>query len=78
MTSSQRGLDEMQITVLMGLRKAPKTKSCFQKICFRWMGECFLEVLRVHPAEDESLNSLLTLGICKALAITGCADPWQV
>ena len=37
-----------------------------------------MEVLRVHPAEDESLNSLLTLGICKALAITGCVDPWQV
>ena len=44
----------------------------------RWMGECFLEVLRVHPADDESLNSLLTLGICKALAITGSAEAWQV
>ena len=42
------------------------------------MGECFLEVLRVHPSDDESLNSLLTLGICKALAITGCAEAWQV
>ena len=51
------------------------TKFFFHSL--RWMGECFLEVLRVHPAEDESLNSLLTLGICKALAITGCADPWQ-
>lgn len=44
------------------------------------MGECFLEVLRVHPSEDESLTSLLSLGICKALAITGCAaeEAWQV
>ena len=57
--------------------RLPRQSSCFNKIHLRWMGECFLEVLRVHPAEDESLNSLLTLGICKALAITGCADPWQ-
>jgi hypothetical protein len=40
------------------------------------MGECFLEVQKVHPSEDEQLTSLLCLGVCKALAVTGSVDPW--
>ena len=38
---------------------------------FTWMQECFLEVQRVHPPEDDVMGPLLCLGLCKSIAITG-------
>lgn len=36
---------------------------------YEWMLLKFLELSRSHPAEDELMQQLLTLGVCKALAL---------
>lgn len=38
---------------------------------FQWMLRSFSDLQRTHPVEDEILNCLLCLGICKAVAVTG-------
>lgn len=42
---------------------------------FRWMFDHFNEIQKVHPIEDEILNNLLRLGICKSIAVLGLAEP---
>lgn len=42
-----------------------------EKAQFEWMLDTFLEVQRIHPAEDEIIAQYLTFGICKAAAVLG-------
>jgi len=37
---------------------------------YEWMLDVLLELLRVHPGEDELMMQYLTVGICKAAAVT--------
>jgi huntingtin len=36
---------------------------------YEWMLHKFLELTRTHPTEDELMQQLLTLGVCKAVAL---------
>jgi huntingtin len=36
---------------------------------YEWMLHKFLELSRSHPTEDELMHQLLTLGVCKAVAL---------
>lgn len=36
---------------------------------YEWMLHKFLELSRSHPSEDELMQQLLTLGVCKAVAL---------
>ncbi|XP_041368406.1 huntingtin-like isoform X2 [Gigantopelta aegis] len=38
---------------------------------FEWMLDTLLEVLRLHPSEDELVAQYLNVGICKAVAVVG-------
>ncbi|CAL1269720.1 unnamed protein product [Larinioides sclopetarius] len=42
-----------------------------EKTQFEWMLDTFLEVQRIHPAEDEVIAQYLIFGICKAAAVLG-------
>ncbi|GIX84162.1 huntingtin [Caerostris extrusa] len=42
-----------------------------EKAQFEWMLDTFLEVQRIHPAEDEVIAQYLIFGICKAAAVLG-------
>lgn len=42
-----------------------------EKAQFEWMLDTFLEVQRIHPAEDEIIAQYLIFGICKAAAVLG-------
>ncbi|XP_015913152.2 huntingtin [Parasteatoda tepidariorum] len=42
-----------------------------EKAQFEWMLDTFLEVQRIHPAEDEMIAQYLIFGICKAAAVLG-------
>ena len=54
---------------------------CVQMVClsdlfmereqFEFMLDTLLDVVRVHPAEDELVNQYLTVGLAKATAVVG-------
>lgn len=41
---------------------------------FEWMLMKLYDIQRHHPIEDETMHSILNIGICKAMAVLGHAD----